>query len=484
MRMRMSPVLWAVLVLLAALPFGQNLLAQDLTYTTGSTEAREHFMRGLENSEFFLFNEAREDFQRAVVADPKFAMAYYYLSTLALTAPQAQEYLARAVELSAAITEPERLIISSARAANENNAARARADLEKMVSLVPGSKRAHFALGTYYYGIQEMALAEKELQSAVGIDSNYAPPYNMLAYLYTGQDNYQDAIAALQKYARIRPADANPLDSMGEIYLWGGDHDNSLKAFGQALTLDPNFLPSYAGIGHNYVFMGKFDDARASYDQIASHARTQADTNTALFWTFVSYLHENKPDKAIKALNTQEVFARNHDNKLIEALVVGQYGRVYCLEGEFDKALMATTHERAIASDPKMSSANREFILRDCITTEALVNARQGKIDKARSKAADFMKSAEASGIQANIDAYHALLGVIHYWNKDYKAAIDELEQANSQDQEAKYYCGLSYEQTGNKDEASRLFSEVVKFNRNSYNYALVRPLAMTKLKS
>ncbi|NIQ76958.1 MAG: hypothetical protein GTN93_02410, partial [Anaerolineae bacterium] len=63
--------------------------------------------------------------------------------------------------------------------------------------------------------------------------------------------------------------------------LWMGDHTNSVKEFGRSLELDPNFVPSIAGIGHNLVFTKEFDKARLKYDEILDYAETTADTNTA-----------------------------------------------------------------------------------------------------------------------------------------------------------------------------------------------------------
>ncbi|NIQ76957.1 MAG: hypothetical protein GTN93_02405, partial [Anaerolineae bacterium] len=129
--------------------------SQDLTFTTSSPEALRLFMEGLEQNDFFYFEEARGLFRRAIEADPEFAMAHYYWALTATTAPDFQERLARAVELAENVSEPERLIILSTHAGNEDNAALARQRLEEVVQLLPRSKRAHTILGTYYYGQQE-----------------------------------------------------------------------------------------------------------------------------------------------------------------------------------------------------------------------------------------------------------------------------------------------------------------------------------------
>jgi tetratricopeptide (TPR) repeat protein len=456
--------------------------SQDLTFTTKSPEALRLFMEGLENNDFFYFDEARELFRQATVADPEFAMAYYFWALTATNANDFQERLARAVELADNVSEPERLIILSTQAGNEDNAALARQRLEEVVQLLPRSKRAHTILGTYYYGQQEWDLAESEFRAAVEVAPDFAPPYNMLAYTLSNSERYPQAIDALRRYSELRPRDPNPHDSMGEIYLWMGDHTNSIKEYSRSLELDPNFVASRAGIGHNYVFMGEFDKAKASYDGIFEYAETVADTNTGFFWKAVSYVHEGKHDKAVETLRQQHDFAKAHDDVYLQATILGQIGAIYLERGDFGKALEAARQVRQIAASPEIEPGVREGYLRGCAFTEAVVSARQRKPDEAASKIEEFQISAEASGNLVVMKNLHTLMGVVAYWGKEYETAIRELQQGNPQDQYNRYYLALSYEKSGQKEEAKEIFSQIANYNRNNLFYALVRPEAMERL--
>jgi tetratricopeptide (TPR) repeat protein len=471
----------AVLLLCGFLS-GCRRQSQDLTFTTRSPEAQRLFLEGLENNDFFYFDEARELFGQATMVDPEFAMAHYFWALTATNANDFQERLARAVELAEGVSEPERLIIMSTQAGNEDNAALARQRLEEMVQLLPQSKRAHTILGTYYYGQQEWGLAEREFRAAIEVAPDFAPAYNMLAYTLSNSERYPEAIEALRKYSELRPQDPNPHDSMGEIYLWMGDHENSIKEYSRSLELDPNFVVSRAGIGHNYVFMGEFDKAKASYDGIFEYAETVADTNTGFFWKAVSYVHEGKHDKALETLRQQHDFAEAHGNAYLQATILNQTAIVYREKGDFRRALRAVKEVREIAARPDIEAGAREGYVRGCAFTEAIVSARQGRKETADSKIEEFRASAEASGNLVVIMAVHSLKGILAYWNKDYQTAIEELKQGNLQDQYSKYHLGLSYETSGEKERAREIFSEIANYNRNSLLYGFVRSAAMEKL--
>ena len=68
---------------------------------------------------------------------------------------------------------------------------------------------------------------------------------------------YPEAEQAFKKYIELIPDDPNPYDSYAELLMKTGRFEESIKNYEKALSVDPNFVASYVGIGNNYVFMGK-----------------------------------------------------------------------------------------------------------------------------------------------------------------------------------------------------------------------------------
>lgn len=473
-----------IILLVVGIISGCGQQPKDITFTTGSADARAVFMDGLSKFEMLDFDGARELFAQAVEADSGFAMGYYYWALSSATTSDFEQRLNKAVELSGNIPEPERLVIMSTKAANDDNVELARDRLEQVVTLLPEGKRAHALLGNFLYGQQEWALAEREYVKVTQIDSTFAPVYNQLGYLFSNLERYGEAIDALKKYAELRPEDPNPHDSMGEIYLWMGDYENSILEYSRSLELDPEFTISIAGIGHNFVFQGEYEKARAKYGEILDHAESVADTITSSFWVTVSYIYEGKLDKAVEVMKERLKFAEAHNNPFQMATINGQLSNILLEKGDFDKALEYAAKVREIAARPEIGEGNREAYNRLAAFNEALIYARQGKMDMANSKVAEFQKSAETSKNRIAMMNIHGLKGVAACWNKDYPMAVEELRQADPQNQYFRYYQALALEEEGETDEAETIFEEIAGFNRNALSYAFVRPKAIEKIEA
>jgi tetratricopeptide (TPR) repeat protein len=474
----------AFMLLLLTLSFadagGQQ--AKDIIYTTDSPEAMKAILEGIDLMDNFRYSEAAVALEKAVKADPNFAIAYDLWGATASTTEEALRRYNKAFELAPKASEPERLLILSDKALFDNKPDMAEANLRKIVELLPDGKRAHYYLALFLQGQQKYPEAEGEYNKVIMLDPNFAAVYNNYAYFLSTLDRYPEAIRALQKYAELKPLEPNPHDSMGEIYLWMGDYDNSMKEYSNSLKLDSDFVASIAGLGHNHVLKGEFDKARIKYAEMLKHAHNVGDTNTSYYWEAVSYLHENKHDAAIAALGRQADFAKTGKNVYLEPTIHDEMAVIYREKNDLDKAIGEAALERQLAQNPAIDSSTRQGILRGCLLLESGIFARQGKPDQAREKLEEYLKAIEGMNDPSLMRNYHAGMGIAAYFNKDYQTAIDNLKLGDQLNQNNKYYLGLAYEMTGQKEQAKKIFAEIAKYNRNSMTYAIVRPAAMAKM--
>lgn len=466
------------IIVISCLILGCGQVSDDITYTTKSDKALQLFLDGVEKTDNFYNDEARALFGKAVELDPEFAMAHFYWAITSVTQDDFQSRLSRAVELIDKASEPEKLLILSRKAANDDSIGLSLEYLKRLVEICPKGKRAHLTLGVFYFGQQEWELAIEEMNIVTSLDPNFAPVYNMLGYAYANIKKYPEAISALKKYSELRPEDPNPHDSMGEIFLLIGDYDNSLKHYSISLKLESDYVPSNAGIGHNYVFMGDFDKARLAYDEIFINARNIADTNTAYFWKSISYIYQEQNDKAIEVQKEHLEHAKILTDIYTQALIHGRMAAIYREMGNFDMALQECDNMREIAERPDMQPGLREVYERNYLFTETIVFSRLGKKDKARAKLDLFKQSAHASKNNITLKTYRGLEGVVAYWNKDYNNAIKHLLDSNPLNQYFNYYLGLCYLKTGREEDASDMFNEIVASNRNGFLYSFVRSKA------
>lgn len=469
-----------LLLLVSATGYGQE--AKDISFSTKSPEAMKVFLAGVDLVDNFRTAEAGPYFEKAIQADPGFAIAYDYWAGTASTGEEGWKRMSKAINLAPSASEPERLIILSDKAIMENKIDMARQNIAKLLELLPDSKRAHYYSATFLDGQRDDAAAEKEYNKTISLAPDFAPVYNNYGYFLSRLGRYQEALKALQKYAELKPLEPNPHDSMGEIYLWMADYPNSIKEYQKSLKLGPNFVSSYAGIGHNYVFQRKFNDSRAQYSQMLAHANNVGDTVTAYYWRALSYIYEKKHDSALAVLNEELKFAQARNDAYLEPDVHNNMAIVYLENGNFDKALTEVVAVKESAMKTAVDSVSRQGYIRNCLAMETNILARQGTTDKADAKLAEYLKSIKDVNNPALMRNYHGIAGMVAFCKKDYQTALVELRQSDPLNQYSKYYLALSYDKSGQGDRAKKLYSEIAKYNHNGLLYSTVRQAAMAKM--
>jgi tetratricopeptide (TPR) repeat protein len=95
----------------------------------------------------------------------------------------------------------------------------------------------------------EAALTAKDHQGAIeafrkvlDTDPDNVVALNTLAYAYGFYGDIAAAERVIEQYRLVRPNDANPLDSLGEIYFYEGRFGDAERLFLQAFELDNGFL--------------------------------------------------------------------------------------------------------------------------------------------------------------------------------------------------------------------------------------------------
>ncbi|MBD3402750.1 hypothetical protein GF420_07630, partial [candidate division GN15 bacterium] len=115
--------------------------------TTSSAEAREHFVQGRALLEKLRAQEAVPHFERAVKADPSFAMAHLYLASAQQTPKQFFESYHRAVTLIDNVSKGERLWILGFQAGVNGDSRKQEQYYQRLVEAYPNDVRAVTLLG-------------------------------------------------------------------------------------------------------------------------------------------------------------------------------------------------------------------------------------------------------------------------------------------------------------------------------------------------
>jgi tetratricopeptide (TPR) repeat protein len=444
--------------------------------TTSSSEALNQFLQGRTLAENLRLTDAIGHFQKALEIDPDFAMAHLYLAQSAGTTKEFFDHLNQAVALSQKASEGERLWILGAEAASHGDSMKQRQDYQKLVTLFPNDERALMLLGTNYFGQQDYAKAAEYLKQSTVIAPTYAPAYNQLGYAYRFLNQLTDAEAAFKKYTELIPDDPNPYDSYAELLLKTGRFDDAIVQYRKALSINPQFANSYSGISAALMYEGKYDDALAELQKAYESARNDGEQRAALFATTVVYVDQGKLDSALQEMDKQYAIAEKTEDAASMAgdlaamgSILLEMGKLDDAKGKFDKAADTVAQSDLPAAVKENAEMFRHYNAAQVAVMKKDFTAAGAELDLMRQRA-------EATRNENQARLVHEVQGMIGLEQKNYDAAIAELERANQQDPYNLYRIALAYEAKGDKDNAKQYFTQAAKFNSLPLlNYAFIR---------
>jgi len=453
--------------------------------TSSSETALENYWKGIDLTDKLRFPDARPFFEKAVAEDPDFAVAYLNLAFTAASSKGFFENLEKAKNVMDKASEAERMWILGVEAGAVGNPQKQFELYKKLVKRYPNDERARDLLAVYYFGQQEYELAVDQFNIAVKVAPEYSQPYNMLGYSNRFLKKYDEAEKAFQKYIELIPDDPNPYDSYAEFLMKVGRYDESIVQYRKALKFDPTFASAYVGIATNNNFLGKYDAARKSAQNLYDNAVNDGQRRFAHFTKAVSYVDEGDLDKAISEFEKQMVFAKKINDAGDISGDLFLIGNLFLEKGKPDAALANYKLAMDIVQESDLSDEFKKNNRLGFLFNECRAALKMGDLAKAKSNQEKYAAQAEANQSRFQIWAAHQLAGMIALEEKDYETAVAEFEQSNLQNTYNLYRLALAYKGTGDKENAKKTCEELVKYNQlSSINYGLVRHKAKKMLAS
>ncbi|HXD29489.1 MAG TPA: tetratricopeptide repeat protein [Pyrinomonadaceae bacterium] len=462
-------------------PAVETAIANDngkVPVTTTSEDARKEFLAGRDLAEKLRITDSLQHYDKAISLDPNFASAELNRATSSPTAKEFFDHLKKAVSLSEKASKGERLFILAAEAGANGNAAKQKAHLEELVAAYPNDERAHFALGGYYFGQQEMNSAIEHYKKATELSPTYSTAFNILGYAYRQNADYANAENAFKKYIELIPGDPNPYDSYAELLLKMGRFDESIAQYRKALEIDSNFVNSHFGIAADLMYQGKHADALAELQKMMGKARNDGERRTALFGMTVVDTDNGKIDQALSEVEKQYTLGEKTNDvpnmigdvqlRALIMLETGKYDEAKELYAKAAKMIEESNQSQAIKDNAKLFSHFN------------LARVAIGKNDLAAAKnEADAFQKAAAPNNPNQQKQVHSLNGMIALAEKDYNKAIAELAQANQQNPQDLYRQCQAYEGKGDGAKAKEFCKKAAEFNSlPAMNLAFVRAKA------
>lgn len=446
--------------------------------TSSSEDAKKEFMAGRDLAEKLLVTDSLQHYDKAISLDPNFASAELNRATSSPTAKEFFDHLKKAVSLADKASDGERLLILGTEAGANGDAAKQKEYLEQLVAAYPNDERAHFALGGYYFGQQEMSAAIEHYKKATEISPTYSTAFNILGYAYRQNTDYANAELAFKKYIELIPKDPNPYDSYAELLLKMGRFDESIAQYRKALEIDANFVNSHSGIAADLMYLGKPDEALAELQKMTDKARNDGERRTALFGMTVVEADSWKMDQALAEVDKQYALGEK-TNDVPNMIGDLQLKATIMIEtGKYDEAKELFARALKMTEESNQSQAIKDNA--KLFNHFNLARVALGKKDlaTAKSEAEAFQKAAAAKNPNQQKQV-HSLNGMIALEEKAYDKAIAELAQANQQNPYDLYRQCQAYEGKGDGARAKEFCKKAAEFNSlPQVNLAFIRAKA------
>jgi tetratricopeptide (TPR) repeat protein len=237
--------------------------------TTSSLQAYNLYLRAFQDYEKMYHLDARRFLDRAIALDSNFAMAYFRLAQTYAEMGEPQLWRnasERAFRLRDKVTRKEALYIEAQHARLvEGDRAKAYRLWKQIEAEFPKEKEVYYRLSFF---AEEDTVAK--LKQALALDPSYGAALNELGYVYTRRGEYQQALEAFERYTAVNPGDANPYDSMGEMYYFMGRLDDAVAKYKEALDIRSDF-GSALGISYVYALREEYEEAINWINKIPPH---------------------------------------------------------------------------------------------------------------------------------------------------------------------------------------------------------------------
>jgi tetratricopeptide (TPR) repeat protein len=239
--------------------------------TTDSLVAYELYVRGMDAWHNHRRSDARTLFEEAVRVDPTFALARSQLAVVlvALREPAAaQEHHRMVMAQLDRLPERQRLLVE-AKQEIETNPSRARQLTERLLERYPDEEEAYDLIVHTYsftrdpeYWKQTLAFMQRWARAIPGPGSGHF--HNHYGYALIDHGLFAEAEREFRAYIRVSPDEANPYDSLAELFLLTGRPRDAIANYDRAIQLNPLFGSSYFGRAYATATLGRYDETIAS----------------------------------------------------------------------------------------------------------------------------------------------------------------------------------------------------------------------------
>jgi tetratricopeptide (TPR) repeat protein len=477
--MNLQTVWLLVFLCIPVMMFAQK---NEIPITTNSKEAKKLFQEGRIKFDNFETNEAALLFDKAIMLDNNFALAYLFRAISGGGFHVFGQNMEKANELAPKVSEGERLIIAYYQAGAEGDGEKRKEMLNNLLTFFPKDKRVQYLAGTHFYRETDYANALFHYQKAIELDQKFPAPVNMKGYAHMALENFPEAEKAFQLYIKLIPDKPAGYDSYAELLQRMGRFDESTLQYQKALKIDPKFSYSLVGIGNNNVFKGNYHSARKYYTEYYNGAKTINDKFEALYWTSVAYVHEGNIDKALCVYDEAILLAEKEN--LIPDIFNAHLTKANILieAGNPNEALVSISKAIEVLENSELNAVQSQNLIVRLLLIESYAYASVNNLKLAKDKISIYKQKVDLRQNPNEKMMFYSLNGYIEYMDGNYEQAIENFKNANTESPWNWYFTAHAYNKLGDAGTSAKLCEKIKQCNENSLELALVKKQAMAEL--
>ena len=201
-------------------------------------------------------------YEKALVFDPNFHLAYFQLGVLQKKQGKSKLAISSLKKVIEIKPDHDKTWFTLGTAyESDGEFDKAIDNYKKAIEINPGYSKAYGNLGKLYTENQNYKEAEDILKTSIQINSNYADGYMRLGLLYMSQDLYEDAITNLKRSIEIDKSDFNKFFNLASSYNHLGQWIKASSAAQSCVDLKKKFGGGWMELG--LAEMGKKNRTRA-----------------------------------------------------------------------------------------------------------------------------------------------------------------------------------------------------------------------------
>ena len=455
-----------------------NSRADRMPVTSHSRQARKLYEQAMISLEALQTEQALTSWRAAVKKDPGFAQAFALLAFLTTDPAEQSSAMARARTLQSHASDADRLLITWIGGVRDGDTVSAIAAMNDLLSMYPNDGRLAFLAGRWLLFRERYDQSAALLEHAVAQHPDYPAAINELAYAYAENGRFRNAIALMDRYVALEPANPNPQDSYAEILRMQGDFPGALRHYRAALQLDPHFVSSVVGIADTLALMGEEQSARQQYALAIAQAENESERLQYELQSASTFVREQRFVEADQAFRATAHAAHEKGFALLEAEAFRMMGCYAPYVGSANQALAAA--EQTLAA-PGVSPGDRDEELAQILRIRAVRAARPGS-DQAN-PALDRLEKLAASSRSLLVErSYAGALGAVLCLQLKFAEAIPHLED-DAGNPLSLELLAQAYEKTGVQASPSDLPRRAAVLNQPTIEQALVSPNVQAALR-